>query len=261
MFAVTDRRTEAMTKDRIIRELLGLGIGSGDTLLVHSFLKSLGLDRPDIALVPEVFLEVLGEKGTLLMPALSYSTVTREQPFFSAADTPSCVGALTEYFRTMPGSVRSLHPTHSVCASGYRVVEMTRYHGRDITPVGENSPFRLLPDYGGKILFLGYGLSPNTSVHGIEETVMTPYVLLSEKVAYRIRNNEGITEMREHYVHDFEGWIQRYDRMESVLDQDELKRGNLLAADCYVMDAAALWKKGTELLKSDPYSLVEPKDR
>lgn len=33
--------------------------------------------------------------------------------------------------------------------------EITKDHEKDITPLGENSPFRKLPEYGGKILMPG----------------------------------------------------------------------------------------------------------
>ena len=55
---------------------------------------------------------MLGEKATLLMPALSYEIVTKENPVFDQVKTPSNVGFQTEYFRTQPGVLRSVHPTH-----------------------------------------------------------------------------------------------------------------------------------------------------
>jgi len=63
-------------------------------------------------------LGALGEGGTLLMPALSYNLVRLAAPdvypLFDYKNTPSIVGKITEYFRTRPGTLRSLHPTHNV---------------------------------------------------------------------------------------------------------------------------------------------------
>ena len=89
----------------------------GDVLLVHSAMKPLGGGRWLRRRAPALR-AVLTEQGTLLLPALSYTTVTPEQPVFSVQETPSCVGKLSEAFRTASGMLRSVHPTHSVCAAG-----------------------------------------------------------------------------------------------------------------------------------------------
>src|SRR2546423_15132123 len=53
------------------------------------------------------------EGGTLLMPTMSWRTVTPDNPVFDELKTPSHTGVLTEIFRTQYASHRSLHPTHS----------------------------------------------------------------------------------------------------------------------------------------------------
>lgn len=133
--------------DEMVRDLRELGVRPGDVLLVHSSFSSLGGIAPGDAI--GALLEALGAEGTLVLPALSYRDVTRQSPAFDVAATPSCVGFLTEYFRTLvPGVVRSVHPTHSCCAKGARAEEVTRDHYLDHTPVGPNSPFRKLQDMG-----------------------------------------------------------------------------------------------------------------
>ena len=102
----------------LVRDLLALGVRPGGVLLVHSSLKALGPAAGGPAAVIEALREALGPGGTLLMPALSYATVTRVNPVFDQKATPSCVGVIPETFRRMAGVRRSLHPTHSVCACG-----------------------------------------------------------------------------------------------------------------------------------------------
>src|SRR5690606_7869867 len=102
--------------------------------------------------------------------------VTREQPEFDLVRTPSNVGTLAEYFRTRPGTIRSLHPTHSICGTGKRTAELLADHARDFTPCGPHSPLTKLPEVGGQILMLGCSLRPNTSMHGVEELVEPPYL-------------------------------------------------------------------------------------
>ena len=164
--------------DRLISNLSDMGIYPGDTLLVHTSLK--GLHTPGLApeIIIEALLELLGKEGTLFVPALSYANVTPDHPVFQINETPACIGALPECFRTKYAQCRSLHPTHSVCAAGRLAKKLTDRHALDDTPVGQFSPFRLLPEYHGKILMLGCGLRPNTFMHGVEAVSYTHLISL-----------------------------------------------------------------------------------
>src|SRR5207237_538669 len=117
---------------------------------VHASFKAAGARHPESII--QGLAEAVGSSGTLLMPGLSY----RQEPsdVHDSRHTPTCVGYLTEYFRTRAGTLRSLHPTHSVCATGAQAGELIGDHALDETPCGPHSPFRMLMDRGGKILML-----------------------------------------------------------------------------------------------------------
>jgi aminoglycoside 3-N-acetyltransferase len=241
---------------RMARDLAGLGVRKAGALLVHSSLKSLGKlpDGPETAV--EGLLEVLGGEGTLLMPALSYETVNAENPVFDVLNTPSCVGALPEFFRRRPGAIRSVHPTHSACGIGPRAGSMLGEHVRDVTPCGENSPYFKLKEEAGQILFLGCGLKPNTSMHAVEELIEPPY-LYNGWVDYRIRLADGSAAAMRVRSHGFKGWRQRYDRIETVMAGDGISAGRVLSADCFLLEAPALWRKAHQALKEDPLFFVD----
>jgi aminoglycoside 3-N-acetyltransferase len=240
-------------------DLLRLGVRPGGVLLVHASLRSLGLpagdpNRAEIAI--SALLEALGEEGTLLMPALSYGSVSARQPVFDVLRTPSCVGALPEAFRVRKGTLRSVHPTHSVSGVGPRAAELLAGHERDTTPVGGNSPFARLPGVSGQVLFLGCGMRPNTSMHGIEEHV-EPMYLYSADVDYQIVLADGsITTMRVRR-HDFRSWEQRYERLEGLLSPPGLRKGRVLEAECHLVEAAAMWPAALAALRQDPLYFVE----
>ncbi len=242
----------------LVNDLKNLGIRKGDNLLVHASFKSLGKVDGGPETVISSLIESIGENGTLLMPALSYETVTESQAVFKVNETPSCVGALTEYFRKRPGTLRSLHPTHSISAYGKKANFFTKDHEQDSTPVGPNSPLSKLRDEHGKILFIGCGLRPNTSMHGIEEFV-TPEYLFNGDVTFAIEDADGKIKQYLHTTHGFKGWEQRYDRIENILDDHELKKGKVLEANCYLMDAQALWAKAFEKLKENPLYFIDNK--
>ncbi|RMG68540.1 MAG: aminoglycoside N(3)-acetyltransferase [Bacteroidetes bacterium] len=239
----------------ICKDLVSLGLREGDTLLVHSSLRSMGQPTPNPEAVVSGLLAALGPQGTLLMPALSYEAVGRDQPYFDLEKTPSNVGSLPEYFRQRTGTQRSIHPTHSVCGVGERASEMLGLHQRDHSPVGLHSPFRLLPDYGGKILMLGCGLRPNTSFHGIEELFRPPY-LLGEPYTVYMSTPEAQWSFL-YTPHDFAGYVQRYDRLAEFLSPPALVRGQVLAAEAWLIDAAAMWEAGKQALEKDPFAFVE----
>jgi aminoglycoside 3-N-acetyltransferase len=247
------------TVERLAADFQALGVQPGGVLLVHSSLRSFGpeINRENhgAEMVTEALLQVLGPSGTLLMPALSYEAVGPHNPLFDVRNTPTCVGALQEYFRTRAGTIRSVHPTHSVSGVGRRVEELLGDHQLDTTPCGPHSPFAKLPHIGGQVLFIGCGLRPNTSMHAIEEHVDPPY-LYGDPVEYRIILADGTETTMTVRSHNFKGVAQRYDRLEEVQKHGLLK-GKVLQADCYLLDAAEMELAALSELRSDPMFFVE----
>jgi len=54
--------------------------------------------------------------------------------------------------------------------------------------------------------------------------------------------------------HNFAGWVQRYDRLEQVLN---VQTGKILDADCHLVEASAMWSAAYEKLKLDPLFFVD----
>ena len=236
-------------------DLRALGVREGSVLLVHAALRSLGSVEGGAETVVLALLKALGHNGTLLFPALSYRTVTSERPYFDIRHTPSCVGALPEYFRQRRGTWRSAHPTHSVCGVGHLAETLLQDHDLDTTPCGPNSPFHKLPHHNGQILLLGCGLRPNTSMHAIEELTEPPY-LFADVLSYVITDAKGRIYTMPIRRHNFDGWIQRYDRVAQVLDSNALRTGKVLAADCHLIEAQALWEAVHQKLQQDALFFV-----
>lgn len=241
----------------LIDDLQALGIRPGETILVHSSLRSLGQVSGGAETVIAGLREAIGDRGTLLMPALSYAYVHASQPLFSPRWTGTCVGLIPETFRRMPGVFRSVHPTHSVCAIGARARELTGDHHLDRTPVGPHSPFSRLPTVGGRILMLGCGLLPNTSMHGVEEKVEPPYLFARNPMTYVICA-DGKQDVVEHRRHGFSGFAQRYDRV-AVHMGEAMVCGRVLESESYLLDSATLWRVAEALLREDPMYFVEPR--
>lgn len=245
-----------MLLQRFVSELRGLGIRPGGALLVHSSLSSLGYLPGGPETVIRALLEAIGPAGTLLLPALSYNLVTPDQPVFDLRNTGTNIGAIPEYFRRREGTLRSIHPTHSVCGLGPQAMAFLADHAHDTTPVGAHSPFRKLRDQQGQILMLGCGLGPNTTFHGIEELTPPPYLFGPEQVFTRIDEN-GNSSQQTYTTHGFDGWKQRYERAAEIISPQFLSTGKVLQATAHLIEAQALWTQGLAVLKRDPLFFVD----
>ena len=243
-----------MIQKQLAEGFEALGIRSGDTLLVHSSLKSLEGASP--ADVIEALLALLGPEGTLMLPTLSYLYANRDNPVFDVRRTPSNVGAIPEYFRTEYPVLRSLCPTHSCAAVGLRAEYLTGSHHLDETPCGPNSPFSRLRDAGGKVLFIGCGTRPNTSMHAVEELSRPPY-LFGPPVRYQMTDAAGRTYTAICMSHGFAGVSQRHERLVPLLPEGGYAAGTVHTALCELIDASAMWRTADAKYRADPLYFVD----
>ncbi len=247
-----------MTNDRlasrIVEDLARLGVGEGSLIMVHSSLKAFGIDGLSPDAVIRALRDAVGESGTLLMPALSYSQSPPD--VHDTVQTPSNVGVIPETFRTQPGTVRSIHPTHSVCGVGPLAAGLLADHAADSTPCGPNSPFRRILELDAKIVMLGCGLRPNTTMHAIEELSPPPY-LFGDDRAYTITPHDGRSYRKTYRTHGFAGWTQRYDRIADLDDGSLLTSGNVLNAAVHVIDTRALKRLALPVLADRPLYFVD----
>lgn len=121
--------------------------------------------------------EVVGAEGTVLLPAFSFS-FSKKEPFDVDA-TPSIQGPwsssleLLEYFRTLPGVVRSADPMLSVAGLGPKAEMLLRRLPN--TSYGKGCFYERLLEDGGKICVIGGGLAESPFLHYAEETVGVPF--------------------------------------------------------------------------------------
>jgi aminoglycoside 3-N-acetyltransferase len=241
-----------LTTHTLLTDLLTLGVQPGNSLMVHASFKALGVSHPEEIIL--ALLEVLGPSGTLLMPALSY---LQEPPeVHDTRHTPSCVGYLAEYFRCRSGTRRSLHPTHSVCGVGANASLYLEDHLLDSTPCGEHSPFNKLFHTQGKILMLGCGLGPNTSMHAIEEYIQPSYLFAGWR-DYTITDEQGNTFVKAFNRHSFRHAEQRYERIAGLMQSPDLRRGRVGLAESYLIAAPALFVCALEKMRQDPLYFVD----
>ena len=254
-------RRRLITETQLVKDLQGLGLKPGDTVMLHASVKAVGwiVGGPDVII--QAILDVIGPQGTLMMYAgweeAPYLTIALEEGRGEAylAECPAFDpersranrkwSILTEYLRTWPGARRSNHPEASVVAVGAKAAWLTKDHPLHY-PYGPGSPFAKLCEAGGKVLLLGSPLNAVTVLHYAETIAEIPDKRI---VRYRmpilregkrvwveiedIDTGEGIVEghSNEEYFAEI---VREY------LASGKGRWGTVGAASSYLFDAAEL---------------------
>ncbi len=166
--------------DELVESLAAAGLRKGDVVHVQSDLRRIGpvdapMTRDDLC---EFYLraiqEVIGSDGTLTV-CTSFEDYGRYGTPFVREESPSRLGLFSEYVRTRPGALRSVHPILSVAGLGARAEELcggTHYDG-----FGWSSPWGRLHRANAKIMTLGMGRNGGgtTFFHYVEKLYGVPY--------------------------------------------------------------------------------------
>jgi aminoglycoside 3-N-acetyltransferase len=160
--------------------LASLGIRRGDLLHVQSDLLRIGpVEAPaNREAIVEFYLsglqDAIGPEGTLTT-CTSFEDYGRFGTSFVREKSPSRVGALSEYIRTRPGAVRSMHPIMSITAIGPLAEEICG--GNHYDGFGYASPWGELHRRNAHILTLGMdaGGGGTTFFHYVEKLYGVPY--------------------------------------------------------------------------------------
>lgn len=164
----------SLTFNELVDQFERAGVKKGTDLLVHSSLSRLGHVEGGAATVVEAILHVVGKEGNVLMPTSTVVTLQANHPtdVFNVRESPSKMGAISEYFRTRCAHARSYHPLEPVAVWGKDAEFYTRGHHTDESAYGPNSPWDKHMEHGGQILYLGTTLiNSGTSLHAVEDTV------------------------------------------------------------------------------------------
>ena len=195
-----------------IKEILESQDLPGDSvLMVHSAFHGLSQQGFRAEAVIEALLEKI-TNVTLLMPTMTWKSVTPEKPIFDAMNTPSQTGVLSEIFRAGYATSRSLHPTHSVAGYGQYTNMLLSTHHIGNTPTPLTSPYGIMQDYNSYILLLGVNIEVCTAIHFPEE-IIAPQIYLNaseDDVKYTLIDQEEkrlIYSLRRHAPKAKNKWV------------------------------------------------------
>jgi aminoglycoside 3-N-acetyltransferase len=233
------------------------GVHRDGVLVVHSAIATLSRAGFRAEGMIEAFLDYM-HGGTVVMPTMTWRTVTPQSPEWDEIGTPSHTGIMTEIFRTQYASHRSIHPTHSVAASGPKAQFLTAGHHFDDTPVSRNSPYGLMRDFDSYVLMIGVGLECCTAIHLPEEEIAPDIYLrpANQAESYTCRDRHGAiheVRTRRHWRLD-----RDFPKFGPALERVGLMQGGDLDQCSYqVIALADLLKAVTNALQIDSNATLQ----
>ena len=169
-----------ISKQEIVSALYDLGIRRDDVVHVQSDLRRIGpVDGPltragQCSFYLEALQEVIGVGGTVTC-CTAFEDYGRYGTPFVREESPSLTDMFSEYIRTRPGAIRSMHPIVSVTGLGARASEICG--GSHFEGFGFKSAWGQLHRADAKILTLGMDSSGGgtTFFHYVERLYGVPY--------------------------------------------------------------------------------------
>ena len=209
-----------MDRKTIAEGLRSLGLKKGSIVLLHSSFLSLGQVKKGPPEVIKAFLDVLGDKGTLMVPAFGQ------------------LGVLVEEVKKLPGAVISSCPLGTVAACGPDAGELCADHWKADTAHGKDTPYTRLADKGGSICLLGVDQDRNTSLHSVEALLKLPYL---STVSRTFQTSEGKEVTKEY--HFFPGPHRDFIGLDRLLtDAGVMKTARIGNAQVRLIDSAGMFE-------------------
>lgn len=237
------------TKKEIVQSLKELGIAEGDNLFIHSNigffgkLKDAKNSTDYYNAFKEAIFQVIGEKGTLVMPTFSYSFCKGE--VYDKNITDGDCGALSELMRKDSESLRSEDANFSIVAIG----ENAKYfiENPDEYSFGKNSFWSRFLEKRGIICNFNFD-SASTFIHYVERELQVPYRYDKKFEGTAIIDEKKVCKNFYHFVYD----------LEKQYDSPDFKKFDNKARERLLVKSTNLGKGQIVLIKSkDIFELIE----
>jgi aminoglycoside 3-N-acetyltransferase len=244
-----------LTFENLVEGFGKLGVEEGDTLLVHSSYKSLGAVDGGPQIVINALEAVLGEEGTLIMPAFNFD-FNKGTPW-DVRSAPSKMGVLTELVRNDPRAKRVFHPIYSFAILGKHAEMLGNLRYK--SSYGSDSVFAYLRKLNAKIMVIGLSYTNSmTFFHHIEQMEGVDYRFLKQFTG-EVTDENGNTyiDTFEMLVRDIDkGVITEVNPMGTLMEKaGVIKSGKIGEADVKLMKANEVYEFTAREMKRDPYLL------
>jgi aminoglycoside 3-N-acetyltransferase len=267
MLRVRSHFPEGFSAQALADDLRCLGLPAGATVLVHASLRAVGPIAGGAETLLEALQTVIGESGTLMVPAFSWEAADPAQfreppspaelaaararvvPFTPNAPTDPGLGVFPQVVHSAPGARRSSVPA-SFLALGRHADELARAHDPK-RPYGPNGPLGRLAQLDGWVLLLGVDFRSATSVHCAEDEADLPYLRCNPPKRYLIAPGRWLEVERDYDCGEGFNAVQEVLRSRGQLREGSVGSGrSLLVRHNHIVEA------GRSLLARDPGGLL-----
>ena len=227
-------------KEELMAHIRSMGIRPDDTVLIHTSMRAIGPVENGADGVIDAFRDHLTD-GLFLVPTHTWANVNRDDPVYDVRTTAPCIGALPCVAAFRADGIRSLHPTHSMWATGKGAAEYVANEESCPTPGMPGFAWERLGRVNAKILLIGVGHERNTFLHAVEEIADIPD-RLAEPFDVTIYDYEGKVHThpyRNHYCSRHPHVSDQFPNFEKAfVELGAQSMGRLGNAQVRVVDAA-----------------------
>lgn len=250
----------------IISSLKNTGLEKGNSIFVHSNLGYFGQlkNANSIETLCKIFeesiFEVIGEKGTLIVPTFSLSFCNNQ--VYDKINTPSLeCGIFSEYIRKKQNSRRTDDANFSVCAIGSKSEILTSNVSK--YSFGKNSFWERFHKINGKICRFNLGSEYNTFIHYVEKYHNVEYRYNKKFSGIVKENNKKLKKDYIHFVRDLddESSLPNLTKLDSDLFKKKmLKKSNLGKGEITCVSSKDIFDIVSKKIKDNPFYLINRKN-
>lgn len=228
--------SKVVTRSAMVAELEPLTL-SGKVVCVHSAMKRIGYVVGGVQAVVEALLETVGPDGTVMMPSYTggisdpaewrfpavpaedIETVRDQICLYDPLKSPTqSMGAVAEYFRTYPGTIRSGHPQSSFTGNGRQAEDLLREHPMAFR-FGVRSPLGTLCRMDGAVLLLGAPYRTTSLFHLVRSFLPDQESVVKR---YPVAGQDGVEWVEAEDIAYPTVWFE--DGMDFLIDQGIARR-------------------------------------
>lgn len=252
-----------ISKENIVNAMSEAGIEKADTVLVHSNIAVIGTiadysKEKLLNVYYSAFEDILGEHGTLCVPAFFYEYGRFHTPYdIKHSPVSKPLGVFSQYIALHENAVRSRNPLAAISALGKKAEHICG--GENFFSYGADSPWERLYNMNAKMLFMGIDCRAMTFIHFIEYRVGVPHMYNKIYNIPVFKDGEKIADSITAYVRylkygimtDYSGWTQE------LRDAGLIREASCGNGKFYVLEMQPVFDFYTNKLFKNPYHFLK----
>lgn len=225
----------------LIQVMKKMGMKKGSVVFIHSSMTEFYNYSGTAEELIHNIIDIIGEEGTLMMPAYPKSQKFNDEVDFDVLNTPSGAGYLSEVFRKMPGVKRSINLQHSVCAYGKLADYFVSEHHLSLTAWDELSPYYKMSQINTLVFSFGLPYFLGTMIHCTESILRTKYqyfeLFFKKEKEFKYRDSEGNIGECRYLTHDFARKRSKKKIVKKYFDRSQFKKAKLSNLNIEMVEA------------------------